>query len=102
MKISASIDFLHPRVVKTDTGSLVVEGFDIFNVPEDGVLLAADLRRCVRTVGVLHVMEGEEVDIFYELGFAIYQVLDELAGGTKVSVMVCSVALVREDAVYSQ
>lgn len=43
---------------------------------------------------MLQVMEGEEVDIFYELGFTIYQVLDELAGDRKVLVMVCSVVLV--------
>lgn len=79
---------------KTDMSSLVMEGFDVFNVPEDGLLLAADFRWCIRTVCMLQVMEGEEVDIFYELGFPIYQVLDELAGDMKVLVMVCSVVLV--------
>lgn len=74
--------------------SLVMEGIDVFNVPEDGFLLAADFRWCIRTVCMLQVMEGEEVDIFYELGFTIYQVLDELAGDMKVLVMVCSVVLV--------
>lgn len=74
--------------------SLVMEGFDVFNVPEDGLLLAADFRWCIRTVCMLQVMEGEEVDIFYELGFTIYQVLDELAGDMKVLVMVCPVVLV--------
>lgn len=74
--------------------SLVMEGFDVFNVPEDGLLLAADFRWSIRTLCMLQVMEGEEVDVFYELGFTIYQVLDELAGVMKVLVMVCSVVLV--------
>lgn len=73
---------------KTDMSSLVMEGFDVLNVPEDGLLLAADFRWCIRTVCMLQVMEGEEVDIFYELGFTIYQVLDELAGDMKILVMV--------------
>lgn len=57
-----------------------MEGFDVFNVPEDGFLLAADFRRRIWTVCKLHVMEGEEVDVFYKLGFPSYQVLDQLAG----------------------
>lgn len=76
-------------VVKTDTSSLVMEGFDIINVPEDGFLLAADFRRCIRTVCMLQVMDGEEVDVFYELGFTGYQVLDQLAGGMMNLVMLC-------------
>lgn len=86
--------FLHPRVEKTDMSSLVMEGFDVFNVPEDGLLLAADFRWCIWTLCMLQVMEGKEVDVLYELGFTIYQVLDELAGDMKVLVMVCSVVLV--------
>lgn len=65
-----------------------MEGFDVINVPKDGVLLAADFRWCIRAVCVLQVMEGEEVDIFHELGFAIYQVLDQLAGGMTNLVMI--------------
>lgn len=65
---------------KPDTSSLVMEGFDVFNVPEDGFLLAADFRRRIWTVCKPHVMEGEEVDVFYKLGFPSYQVLDQLAG----------------------
>lgn len=64
VKSSALKGFLHLRAVKTNTNSLVMEGFDIFNVPEDGFLLTADFRRCTRTVCMLQVMEGEEVDIF--------------------------------------
>lgn len=71
-----------------------MEGFDIFNVPEDGFLLAADFRRCVRTVCMLQVMKGEEVDIFYKLGFASYQVLDQLSGGMINLVMLSVVVLI--------
>lgn len=93
MKSSALKGFLNLRVVKTDTSSLVMEGFDILNVPEDGFLLAADFRRCIRTVCMLQVIEGEEVDIFYKLGFTSYQVLDELAGGMINLVMLSVVVL---------
>lgn len=48
-----------------------MEGFDVVDVPEDGVLLAADFRWRVGAVRVLQVMEREEVDVFYKLGFAI-------------------------------
>lgn len=44
-----------------------MEGLDIVNVPEYGVLLAADIRRCVWAVCVLQVMGGEEVYLFYKL-----------------------------------
>lgn len=83
-----------------------MEGFDIFNVPEDGFLLAADFRRRIRTVCMLQVMEGEEVDVFHKLGFAGYQVLDQLAGGhDKRGYVICrslNSSSVREDVVYSQ
>lgn len=59
-----------------------MEGFDVFDVPEDGFLLAADFRRRIWTACKLHVMEGEEVDVFHKLGFPSYQVLDQLAGST--------------------
>lgn len=94
VKSSALKGFLYLRVVKTDTSSLVMEGFDIFNVPEDGFLLAADFRRCIRTVCMLQVMEGEEVDIFYKLGFTSNQVLDQLAGGMINLVMLSVVVLI--------
>lgn len=77
---------------KPDTSSLVMEGFDVFDVPEDGFLLAADLRRRVWTVCKLHVMEGEEVDVFYKLGFTSYQVLDQLAGN-RINLVMLSVAV---------
>lgn len=94
VQIGALTDFLYVRVVKTDINSLVMEGFDVINVPKDSVLLAADFRWCIRAVCVLHVMEGEEVDIFYELGFTINQVLDQLAGGMTNLVMICSIDLI--------
>lgn len=50
-----------------DVSSLAVEGLDIINVPEYGVLLAADLRRCIRLICMLQVVEGKEVYLFYEL-----------------------------------
>lgn len=69
--------------------SLAVEGLDIINVPEYGVLLAADLRRCIRLVCMLQVVEGKEVYLFYELRFTIYQLLDEMAGNMKHLVRIC-------------
>lgn len=71
-----------------------MEGFDFFNVPEDGFLLAADFRRRIWTVCMLQVMEGEEVDIFYKFGFTSYQVLDQLAGGMINLVMLSVVFLI--------
>lgn len=72
-----------------DMSSLAVEGLDIINVPEYGVLLAADLRRCIRLVCMLQVVEGKEVHIFYELRFTIYQLLDEVARNMKHLVRIC-------------
>lgn len=71
-----------------------MEGFDIFNVPEDGLLLAADFRWRIRTVCMLQVMEGEKVDIFYKLRFASYEVLDQLAAGMINLVMFSVVVLI--------
>lgn len=50
-----------------EVSSLAVEGLDLINVPEYGVLLVADLRRCIGAVCVLQVMGGKEVHLFYEL-----------------------------------
>lgn len=72
-----------------DMSSLAVEGLDILNVPEYGVLLAVDLRRCIRLVCMLQVVEGKEVYLFYELRFTIYQLLDEMAGNMKHLVRIC-------------
>lgn len=44
-----------------------MEGLDIINVPEYGFLLAADIRRCIRAVCMLHVMGCKEVYLFYKL-----------------------------------
>lgn len=55
--------------------SLAMEGLDIINVPENGSLLATDIRWCIRAVCMLHVMRGEEVYLLYKLGLTIYQVL---------------------------
>lgn len=44
-----------------------MEGLDLLNVPEYDVFLAGDLRRCIRTVSMPQVMEGEEVYLFYKL-----------------------------------
>lgn len=50
-----------------EVSSLAVEGLDIVDVPEYGVLLAADLRRCIGAFCVLQVMGGKEVYLFYKL-----------------------------------
>lgn len=47
--------------------SLAMEGFDVFNVSEYGVLLAADLSRCIGTLRMLQVARGKEVDLFDKL-----------------------------------
>lgn len=60
-----------------------MEGLDIVNVPEYGVLLAADIRRCIGAVCMLEVMGGKEIYLFYKLRFTIYQVLDQLAEDIK-------------------
>ncbi len=62
-----------------ELSSLAVEGLDLVNVPEYGVLVAAELRWCIRTVSMLQVMGGKEVHLFDKLRFTIYQVLDQLA-----------------------
>lgn len=46
--------------------SLAMEGLDLLNVPEYDVFLAADLKRHIRTVCMLQVMDGEEVYLFYK------------------------------------
>lgn len=44
-----------------------MEGLDVIDVPEYGVLLAADIRRYIGAVGMLHVMGGKELYLFYKL-----------------------------------
>lgn len=106
VKSGALKGFLYLRVVKKVPSSLVMEGFDIFYVPEDGFLLAANFRWRIWTVCMLHVMDSEEVDIFYKLGFTSYQVLDQLAGGKdKLGYVICcslNSSSAREDVVCSQ
>lgn len=50
-----------------EVSSLAMEGLDIINVPEYGVLLAGDLRRCIGADCMLQVMECKEVYLFYKL-----------------------------------
>lgn len=50
-----------------EVNSLAMEGLDIINVPEYGVLLAGDLRRCIGAGCMLQVMERKEVYLFYKL-----------------------------------
>lgn len=50
-----------------EVSSLAMEGLDIINVPEYGVLLAADISRCIGAVCVLQVMGGKEVYLLYKL-----------------------------------
>lgn len=52
---------------KTPKNSLFMEGLDLLKVPEYDVFLAGDLRRCIRTVCMLQVMDSEEVYLFYKL-----------------------------------
>lgn len=62
-----------------EVSSLAMEGFDIFNVSEYSVLLAADFRRCIWDICMLQVVGGKEVYLFYKFWFPIYQVVDQLA-----------------------
>lgn len=47
--------------------SLAMEGLDVFNVPEYVPLVAGDIRRCIRAVGMLQMVGGKEVDLFDKL-----------------------------------
>lgn len=64
-------------------GSLAMEGLDVINVPENGFLLAGDIRRYIRAVHMLQVVGGEEINLSDKLWFAIYQVLNQLAWDMK-------------------
>ena len=44
-----------------------MEGLDIINVPENGLFLARDVRRCIGTVSVPPVVGGKEIHLFNEL-----------------------------------
>lgn len=63
--------------------SLAVEGFNLLDVPEYGLFVAADVRRCFRAFCLFQVMRGKEVHLFDKVRFSIYQVLDQLAGNKK-------------------
>ena len=58
-----------------------MEGLDLMDVPEYGLLLAGDVRWGVRALHLLDVVGGEEVHLFDKLCLAVDHVLDQLAGG---------------------
>lgn len=62
--------------------SPAVEALDVVNVPEYGVLLAADLCWCVGTGCLVQMVEGEQVYLFHKLSLAVQQLLDEMAMNT--------------------
>lgn len=57
-----------------------MEGLDLVDVPEYGLLLAGDVRWGVRALHMLDVVGGEEVHLFDKLCLAVDHVLDQLAG----------------------
>lgn len=62
--------------------SPAVEGLDVVNVPEYGVLLAADLCWCIGTGCLIQMVEGEHVYFFHKLCLTVQQLLDEMAMNT--------------------
>lgn len=62
--------------------SPAVEGLDVVNVPEYGVLLAADLCWCIGTGCLTQMVEGERFYLFHKLRLAVQQLLDEMAMNT--------------------
>lgn len=47
--------------------SLAMKGLDITDVSEYGFLLAADIRRRIRALGMLQVMGCKELNLLYKL-----------------------------------
>lgn len=63
--------------------SPAVEGLDVIDVPEYGVLLAANLCWCIGTVCLIQMVEGEHVYLFHKLCLTVHQLLDEMATNTR-------------------
>ena len=60
-----------------------MEGFDVLDVAEDGVLLGGDVSGGVGAVAVLHVVRGEELHLLHKLYLTAHQVLDQLPGWSR-------------------